>query len=334
MVSQKPCLFILDVGHGNSAVLMDTNGNTVIDAGPGTSLYLFLKQQGIQVIDVLLISHADEDHIGGLIAILSCEEFTVGMVRVNSDASKGSKLWDDLTYTLDKAHQAGELDFAVSLTVDDSGAFDQGCVRIEILAPSLYVAARGPGSTDREGRTITTNSASAVIRLVKDGEPVAIFASDIDDVGLENLAESQVNAAAPVAVFPHHGAKPRRTDMAAFARRFCQIVDPQNLIFSIGRGQFNTPRPEIVAAVREAVPDVRILCTQLSEHCASDVPSAEPTHLTGKFSRGRQGRKCCAGTVVMLLGTPPLQLLPGLVAHSDFIRRVAPTALCLGPEEG
>ena len=38
MSRQTPRLFILDVGHGNSAVLVDTEGIVVIDAGPRTAL--------------------------------------------------------------------------------------------------------------------------------------------------------------------------------------------------------------------------------------------------------------------------------------------------------
>ena len=38
-------------------------------------------------------------------------------------------------------------------------------VAIEILAPSAYLAGKGPKSEDRQGRRITTNSVSAVIKL-------------------------------------------------------------------------------------------------------------------------------------------------------------------------
>ena len=93
MVKSTPRLYVLDVGHGSSAVLCDTKGTIVIDSGKGSSLYLFLKQEQIDTIDLLLISHADEDHLGGLMAILTSEKFDVKKVRVNSDALKGTKIW-------------------------------------------------------------------------------------------------------------------------------------------------------------------------------------------------------------------------------------------------
>ncbi len=53
---------ILDVGHGNGAVLVDDNGVVVIDAGPGSALLEFLRHEGIDRINVLLISHADKGY--------------------------------------------------------------------------------------------------------------------------------------------------------------------------------------------------------------------------------------------------------------------------------
>src|SRR5437016_3755628 len=122
---------------------MDTEGVVVIDAGPGSALLEFLKQEGIERVDVILISHADKDHIAGLLAIIASEEFEIGRVRLNSDADKTSDLWDDLVYILTRAHTAKQLDFSPALTVADTGLFNQGMVNIEILAPDQYIAARG-----------------------------------------------------------------------------------------------------------------------------------------------------------------------------------------------
>jgi len=321
-------LFILDVGHGSSAVLCDTNGVVVIDAGPGTALLEFLRDAGISRIDSLLISHADHDHISGVISLLESGKVPVGRVRLNSDALKGSTLWNDLVFLLDKMHKSRQVDFNVALTTGDTGKYDQGYVHIEILAPSLYLAGRSPGSTDRKGRRITTNSMSVVVRLSRDGAPLVLLPGDIDDAGFHNLLEDGTSPVSSVAVFPHHGGKPGSSDAAAFAKRFCNAVSPSVIIFSTGRSQHHTPRPDVVSATRKACPDTRIVCTQLSEHCASALPAEEPSHLTKSYSLGRSERKCCAGTITVLLRVPP-SVLPAAKAHESFIRQSAPTALCL-----
>ncbi len=69
---------LLDVGQGLAMVIETPNSVTVYDTGPrfGTGftaaqavLVPFLRQRGIRRIDTLVISHADNDHIGGLEAV-------------------------------------------------------------------------------------------------------------------------------------------------------------------------------------------------------------------------------------------------------------------------
>jgi len=320
-------LSILDVGHGNCAVLADDRGTVVIDAGPGSTLLEFLVDAGISSIDVVLISHADEDHLGGLIAVLGSKRFKIGRVRLNSDALKGSAVWDDLLHELNACDKAGSLDWQTSLTFDKSGQFDQGSIRIEILAPSKYLAAKGPGGTDGKGRRVSTNSISAVVRLLQGNEPVALLAADLDRVGFDDLVDSGQEARAPIAVFPHHGGRPASADAVAFTRAFCQLVTPTTVLFSIGRGRHATPVPDIVAAVLTFSPTCRIACTQLSEHCAAALPRRKARHLEKVFARGRERGQCCAGSLVLYLDKVPI-LMPSVPSHQAFIRRAASTALC------
>ena len=334
MAERKPYLAILDVGHGNSAVLANVKGTVIIDAGPGIALYLFLKEEGINEIDAVLLSHADKDHIAGLLTVISCEEFTIKRVCVNSDAIKESKLWDDLLHVLDKSCHAGKLEFGVSLTKTDTGTFDQDNVRVEILAPTPYLAGKGPGSTDRLGRKLTSNSVSAVIRLSINGKPFVVLPSDIDDIGLSNLVADSSDVTAPVAVFPHHGAKPSRCDPKTFTEEFCSVFQPRTVIFSNGRGIHATPSPQIISALRKAIPSARIMCTQLSEHCSTNLSPIELKHLTEKFARGKEKGICCAGTISIELANGDLVVRPGEADHKSFIEEAATTPLCCMAQSG
>ena len=321
-------LNILDVGHGNGAVLQDDDDVLVVDAGPGTTLLEFLTREGITKIDVLLLSHADRDHIRGVISLLA-SQISIDLVQVNTDSEKGSDTWDDLTYELDCANKKGKVQFDVGLTTNDTGKFDKGKIHIEILAPTPYLAAKGPGSTDRQGRSLTANSASAVVRLSKVGTPLVLLPSDIDNTGLENLADSQTDAKAPIAVFPHHGAKPGMGDVIMFTERFCQVVAPEIVVFSIGRGQYSTPQPEVVAALRKTKASMRILCTQLSEHCAAKLTGKDLGHLTEKYAKGKEKGVCCAGTIVIELGRDGIVIKPEKASHIAFIKKAVPNSLCL-----
>jgi len=317
----------LDVGHGNASVLEDDRGIVVIDTGLGTTLLEYLKDVGIRQIDVILISHADADHISGLIQIIACREFIVKKVRLNTDSAKKSALWDNLLYELNSLDKSGEVDWEVSLTANQKEDLSQGRVKIEVLGPSKYLAAKGAGSNDDRGRKITTNSVSCVIRLVQDKLPLAVFPGDIDEVGLDDLQRDCGKTGAPILVFPHHGGHSGSSDMEVFARKVCDQFEPAVVVFSIGRGLHSTPRTDVVLAIRKHVKDVRIACTQMSEHCTADDPREHPHHLNAAVAYGRGVGACCAGTLVLDLDTLS-ELAPSAANHAAFIEKAAPDALC------
>jgi competence protein ComEC len=71
---------LLDVGQGLSAVVETTSHRLIFDAGPklnmdfdmGESVVLpYLRKRDINKIDMLVVSHGDNDHIGGASAILN-----------------------------------------------------------------------------------------------------------------------------------------------------------------------------------------------------------------------------------------------------------------------
>ena len=56
----------IDVGQGDSALLRSGNETMLIDTGTpesGTAIRLFLKKQGVSVLDYLVLTHPDADHI-------------------------------------------------------------------------------------------------------------------------------------------------------------------------------------------------------------------------------------------------------------------------------
>ena len=60
----------IDVGQGNCTLIEMSDGTVaLIDGGNamyGESVYKFLQQKGINTIDIMIATHADADHIGGL----------------------------------------------------------------------------------------------------------------------------------------------------------------------------------------------------------------------------------------------------------------------------
>ncbi len=64
----------LDVGHGNSTYIKLPDGKVVlVDGGNymyGETITEFLKEKDVETVDYIIASHADADHISGLISVL------------------------------------------------------------------------------------------------------------------------------------------------------------------------------------------------------------------------------------------------------------------------
>lgn len=321
-------LCILDVGHGNSTVVISgAESVVVIDVGRQSTFSEFLRDQGITHIDSIYLSHADADHIAALVGILATQQATIDRVYLNSDASKNTRIWDDLVYELNSAQQAGSLEFSVGLTAGKSQNLPGG-VCLRVLGPSGYLAAKGVGSPHRSGGRIQTNSISAVISITVAGCRIALLPGDLDSVGLQDLLENCQDLRASVLVYPHHGGFPGGAmDPTDYARTLIDAVNPKLVVFSIGRGHFATPNPETVRFLRNTLPTARVVCTQLSEHCSKQLPDHSPTHLSQVTARGRAEGTCCGGTVVVPLDNFAA-VLPQPAPHGDFISTHVQTALC------
>ncbi len=326
-------LCFLDVGHGNSTVIIAGKDSiVVVDVGRGrrhSALSEFFLEQEITHVQSIYLSHADEDHIGGLLGILAAQKVSIDYVYVNSDASKKSKVWGDLVYELSCAHNADRLEFMVGRLVSGHREELPGSVSVEVLGPSQYLAARGVGSTNRSGAKIHTNSISAVIAISVGSSRVALLPGDIDGVGLNDLfSNPQQDLCSRILVYPHHGGFPGAgTTPEEYAKELLSKIGPNLVIFSIGRGMHSTPNPDTVRQLRQLLPQTRIVCTQLSEHCADQLSAVSFTHLSKTFAAGRERGACCGGTVVVPLDDVSA-VQPQKDPHIKFIQNQAPTSLC------
>ncbi len=116
-------LTLLDVGQGLSVVVQTTNHLLVYDTGAkfseqsdmGTSVLLpFLHAQGTGKIDSLVISHGDNDHIGGAASLMRGMPTEQVLTSVPQQLNKyfpiactagQSWLWDEVNFTMLSPHQ-------------------------------------------------------------------------------------------------------------------------------------------------------------------------------------------------------------------------------------
>lgn len=320
-----PKLFILDVAHGNCAILQDTEGTVIIDCAHGDTLIETLRQLNVNYVDRIIISHADEDHVKGFIDLLSDESIKIGHIYINPDGSKKTRTWTNLrrliTEAVDKKETTRNFIYA-GLT-----GLEVGEVKIEILAPNMDIVGQA-GGLDLDNQSLNSNSVSVVVRLIYRDQGIALLAGDIDQIGLKNLLNSGNDISSKVLVFPHHGGNVGTKDNQSFTSSLCQKVQPQMVIFSIGRDKHSNPRKEVVEAVTDSLPDVHIICTQLAKTCSPEVLSTTPEHLNILPSKGKEANHCCGGTVVINLSETEMTYAPSN-DHRQFVKENIVSALCM-----
>jgi competence protein ComEC len=176
---------LLDVGQGLAAVVRTAGHTLVYDTGPRWSSRFdagraavapFLRHAGVERIDALVVSHGDNDHIGGAAALL--ESFPVGRVLTSVPL---------------------RLSGAVPCRAGERWEWDE--VRFELLHPAAETALRG-------------NNVSCVL-LVSGPYGRILLPGDLAAAGERELvARAGERLRAEWLVVPHHGA--RGSSSAAF----------------------------------------------------------------------------------------------------------------------
>lgn len=322
----EPDIAILDVGHGNSALICDGDGTIVLDAPQGSGVLLeTLDWREIRRVSAVLVTHSDADHAGGLLSLLTDPDLAVERVYVNADALNDTELWGTVKAAVRDATRRSKVEVHTELTTSVTGAIDTARLHVEILAPAPALVLGGVGSRARCGRRIERNSMSAVVRVSRKGVEAdrgVLFMGDLDDVGLTELLEESADVSATVLVFPHHGGSCGSSDDEAFASRVSAAVAADTVVFSMSRRRHELPRADIVAGIRAELPMATLACTQLSKRCAPDPLESDDEHLGAWPAAGRHTGESCAGTITFEMTSEGVVRL-GAHEHASFIERLS-----------
>lgn len=171
---------LLDVGQGLAAVVRTANHALVFDTGPkylsgfntGDAVLLpYLQEQGVAELDLLIVSHGDNDHIGGARALLEGIETDRVLTSVPHKMS-----W--VAHEKCRSGQEWQWDG----------------VTFAILHPP-------PGTAEGRG-----NNDSCVLKVTAGGQSV-LLPGDIEIEAERQLLASGEPLGAEVLIAPHHGSK-------------------------------------------------------------------------------------------------------------------------------
>ncbi|MXV09048.1 MBL fold metallo-hydrolase [Xanthomonas sp. F4] len=321
-------LSLLDVGHGNCAILKSATSAIVVDAASQHTLAATLDALGIEEIEALIVSHGDEDHVSGAASLLANLNRPVRHLFANPDVVRRTKAWRVFLAASGEAARNGTKVHS-ALTSVDPGELRLGRASVSVLFPFGDLALAGVEGTGARGEYLDANTMSGVIRICYDGRAFCLLAADMSQASLDLMLERNQDIAAPMLMFPHHGGLPRRADGEVFAKAVTSLVSPELVLFSLGRGVHATPRPEIIKGVRAALEGVTpyLACTQLSKRCAAVVPEKKSRAV--KYSAGYKKNISCAGSLTFEMGVPIKSEIERLrLSHGAFIMEYVPGRIC------
>ncbi|MES2459576.1 MAG: ComEC/Rec2 family competence protein [Armatimonadota bacterium] len=232
----------LDVGQGDAAVVECPSGKVVvIDGGgkPGTDetaggdpgnqvVVPYLRSRGISTVDVLVATHADDDHAQGLNAVAG--RLTVRAALINGFPGT-SKPYNRLLARL--RSRRVPLDIArrgQTLSLGDG-------VRLQVLSPTDKAILYGRSAS---------NNQSIVLRVIY-GKSRFLFTGDAEEEEEKDmLSTKQISLEADVLKIGHHGSR------GSSQATFLDAVHPSVAVISAGRkNNFGHPHPEVLSRLRQ-----------------------------------------------------------------------------------
>ncbi len=202
----------IDVGQGDSIWIHDSNDfDILIDGGDtdqGPAVLAYLRLHHIDDIDVMILTHPDSDHMGGLVDVLNAD-IPVEAVYHNGYNGSGD-IWDEFA-----AAVTGE---GLTLTSAQYPAeFSWGSTSASILNPLSGLVSPNK------------NDASVVVRLTH-GSVNFLFTGDISSTTENAILGRSSTVAAPILKVAHHGSG------SSSNTAFLAAADPLEAIISVGVG--------------------------------------------------------------------------------------------------
>lgn len=229
-------LTAIDVGQGDSLLVVFPEGRRMLIDGGGVLQFgprqrkpnldtgedvvsPYLWSRDIRRIDVLVATHAHEDHSGGIAALL--ENF------------RPRELWVGANPASAVVERAGQLHIR-TVAVRAPASFEFSGARIEVLSPPAGYAAKTPGNND-----------SLAFRIAY-GARSFLLTGDMERPMEQRLLDGQRLSHSDVLKVGHHGSKTSTTEP------FLEAVAPSVAVISAGYGNsFGHPHRDILARLVE-----------------------------------------------------------------------------------
>lgn len=325
--SEAKC-YLLDVGQGSSTVVvLPDNRAIVIDSGRNHRATLsLLKEHDIRRLELVLVSHNDNDHSGGipgLLAAYSGEGELGRLVFLQDRAPQAIRWLDELREHLPEDTLERILASALRLEASEMGqrlwgGEDSRC-SLRIFHPTFAASLTALSRADANMTSGVVLFCVGTSKVLLPGDsPVSVWRHIHDRFG-------QVQC--DVLACPHHGGllsergspPPTPAELSWLFREALEVSTAA--VVSVGTSNpHGHPRGEVLRALRDQ--GIRILCTQITDRCCSDLHSIDGALVRpvaqeifpSSSTMSRNAGVGCAGTVLAVLTADNAHVEP-LAAH-------------------
>ena len=227
----------VDVGQGDSTFIITPKNKTILIDGGGSNtgsfdvgentLLPYILDKGYNKIDLMIISHFDSDHVGGLLTIL--EEIKVEKVLIakQEEQSENYKRFFNIVKEKNIPVIVGKRGDKINIEKD------------------LYLDILFPESEQIEENVINNNS---LVFNIHYNNFSMLFTGDIEEIAEKRIIEitNKSRLKADIIKIPHHGSKTSST------RELLEIVLPKIALIGVGKDNlFGHPSSETIDKLDE-----------------------------------------------------------------------------------
>ncbi|MFJ7826135.1 MBL fold metallo-hydrolase [Psychrobacillus sp. NPDC096623] len=211
----------VNVGQGAAQVIITPNKKVmVIDGGNNDDedeMVAYLKQLDVTKVDILIGTHPDADHIGGIDAVIN--SFDIGKIYMPK-VQRDTKTFESVLQSIqNKGLKVTTAKAGLNLDLDPA-------VQVKMISPI-------------EETNSDANELSAVVRLQL-GEQSFLLTGDIGVATEEQLIQSDEKLQSTVLLTGHHGSDHSSSEA------FIQAVQPKYAVIQVGKNGYGHPTSEIL----------------------------------------------------------------------------------------
>jgi competence protein ComEC len=211
----------IDVGQGDS-ILVDSSGlDVLIDGGPntaGSTVVSYLNEMNITHLGLVVATHMDSDHIGGLISVLS-SNVQIDKILINNQSSTSQ------TYNQFMALSQNHTVIAAQ----------RG--QVYILTPTVNLTVFNP----TQPRTFSEQNENSVVLKLQAGQTSFLLEGDAGFDAEQTMINAGLNLRCNVLKVGHHGSA------TATGESFLNAVTPTYAVISCALvNSFGHPAPSTI----------------------------------------------------------------------------------------